>query len=400
MSKIYALSMLLFSVGALQQATADNRITAANAMNASWNAGVCRNAIAGSELAARCAAVNGGADAGPEAAAGNNTAISSSVGNAAFLSNNQKDTAGKRLEELKEVSGRSVLDTERFGFFVSGKTTQADRINTYFETGYKSDLSGATVGMDYFFTDKLVAGFAAGYTGTDIRSYNNGGSSSLNAVNTLTYANYAVTDDLSVDGYAGWSGIDYDITRNINYVLSCGCEGINGIHGTATAKTHADQASAGAAASYRFSYQGLSILPRLKFDYIGTFIDGYTEKGGSGLALKYQDQEINSLKSEAGVNLNYAVSTPWGVLVPHAYAGYVHEFSNNNRTIHTSFAQDASSYDIAFSTDKPDREFMLVSTGVSAVLAHSTQLFIDYERIELHKYINSYTVSGGIRVGF
>lgn len=402
MNKLSTYLVILFSAGFVQSASAEiERVTAADAMNESWSAGVCDNAIRGSELADRCAGVNGGDAAGPEAAAGNNTAISSSLGSAAYLSDkNQKDDIDKRLKKLKEKSAGAsadILALERFGFFASGRTTQTDRITTRFETGYDSDLVGFTVGMDYFFTDKFVAGFALGYSDTDVSSFNNTGRTDLDAINTLFYANYAVTDDFSVDGYVGWTGIDYDIKREINYNLTCACDTVSS---TATAQTNADKISAGIAASYRWSYDALSVIPRLKLDYTGTFIDGYTENGGAGLALNYREQEIQSLKMEFGADVNYAISIPWGVIIPTAGIAYVHEFSDNSRTIHTAFVQDASSYDIAFDTDKPDRDYMLISAGMSAVLPHGIQLFVNYERVELHRYIDSYTINGGVRFGF
>lgn len=404
MKKLSTYAILLFSAGVTQYAMAEvDRITAAEAMNESWTAGVCENAEQGSELADRCAGVLGGAEAGPTAASGNNTAISSSLGNAAHLSDkHHKDRVKKRLEELEEKSAGDILDLERFGFFASGKTTQTDRITTRFEIGHDSDLVGATIGMDYFFTDKLVAGFALGYSDTDVVSYNEAGRTDLDAISTLFYASYAVTDDFMVDGYVGWTGIDYDITRNISYTATC-CNGrrvTDVVNSSATAQTNADKISAGIAASYRWNYDALSVIPRLKLDYTGTFIDGYTETGGAGLALNYQEQEIQSLKMETGVDVNYAISIPWGVIIPNASAAYVHEFSDNSRTIHTSFVQDTSAYNIAFDTDKPDRDYMVMSAGMSAVLPHGIQLFVDYERVELHRYIDSYTVSGGVRVGF
>ncbi len=399
MKKLSTCAVLLLSAGTIEYALAEvQRVTAAEAMNESWSAGVCENAERGSELAERCEGVNGGNDAGPEAAAGNNTSFSSSLGNAAHLSDEyQKDRVKKRLQELEAESAGDILDTERLGFFASGKTTQTDRITTRFETGHDSDLVGATIGVDYFFTDKLVAGIALGYSDTDVVSYNNSGRTDLDAISTLAYANYAVTDDFSVDGYVGWTGIDYDITRNISYNLTCGCDTITS---TARGQTNADKINAGIGASYRWNYDALSITPHLKLDYTGIFIDGYTETGGAGLALNYQEQEIQSLKTTAGIDFSYAISIPWGVIVPNASAAYVHEFSDNSRTIHTSFVQDTSSYDIAFDTDKPDRDYMVMSAGVSAVLPHGVQLFVDYERVELHRYIDSYTVSGGVRVGF
>jgi len=55
---------------------------------------------------------------------------------------------------------------------------------------------------------------------------------------------------------------------------------------------------------------------------------------------------------------------------------------------------------MAFITDDPDRDYMIFSTGISTVLSRGIQVFLNYERVDLHKYIDSYSVSGGVRVGF
>ena len=91
---------------------------------------------------------------------------------------------------------------------------------------------------------------------------------------------------------------------------------------------------------------------------------------------------------------------PWGVLIPKIKAGYVHEFLNNRRAISVSFVEDASSTKLHFDTVKPDRDYVVICGGISSVLTHSVQMYVDYERIEGHRYLNSYTVSGGVRVAF
>ena len=138
----------------------------------------------------------------------------------------------------------------------------------------------------------------------------------------------------------------------------------------------------------------------LRLDYSGTYIDDYSESGGAGLAMKYQSQDIQSFKSTLGFDTTYAVSAPWGVVLPRIQAGYVHEFLNERRTVHASFIQDTGNFDLQFETDKPDRDYFVIGAGVSTVLAHSAQLFVNYERIEGNRYMNSYTVSGGVRVSF
>jgi len=367
-------------------------------INESW-AFVCPGAEKGSELEARCAGVNGGDGAGIEAGVGNNAGISSGVGNSTIYSDRQhKKAIDDRQEELKKQGAAGdILSGERLGFFTSGKLTEIERESTVLETGYESDMQGVTFGLDYFFTNKFVAGLAIGYSSTDLDYSGNSGSSDYENVSVLAYGNYRVTDNFSVDGYVGWTGVEYDLKRNVSYNLTCGCDVVNSV---AHADTEADKILAGMTLAYTLSQNELSITPLIKLDYSGTYIDDYKESGGAGLAMKYQNQDIQSFKSTIGFDVSYAVSVPWGVILPKVKAGYVHEFLNHRRTVHASFVEDTTSYDLKFQTDQPDRDYFVLGGGVSAVLTHSVQLFVDYERIEGHRYMNNYTVSGGVRVGF
>lgn len=404
-------TFILLSYSSLHNfALADSSgLTPEEAMKASWPT-VCSTAnvtggLLGPELLSICQ--NNDLQSGG-VASDSSTATSAVLGNAAQLADkHQKDKVDQRLEELKVKSAggtASILTGERLGFFVTGQTTQSDRISTSHETGYNSDDGGFSIGIDYFFTNKWVAGFSVGYSNNDLILNEGTGSTELNSVSTLFYTNYAVTDAFSLDGYLGWTGIDYNMARNINFKIDCGCT--PDFHGEATAKTHANKVATGLAAAYQMNFQSLSVYPSLKLDYSGTFVDAYSEQENSanisGVALNYQNQKIHSLKSELGLNLDYAFSTKWGVILPRVGLSYVHEFLNDSRTIHTSFVQDlnAPPYDMAFSTDNPDRDYMVFSTGISTVLPHGVQLFLNYERVDLHKYIDSYSVSGGLRVGF
>lgn len=369
-------------------------------MDDAWSH-VCPNAASGSDLEDRCAGIGRGDSAGIEAGNGNNAGISSGVGNSTIYSDRAHKKAVEerqdKLEKQRAAGDRDILLGERFGFFASGKLTEIERESTVLETGYESDMQGFTLGVDYFFTNEFVAGLAVGYTNTDLDYNRNSGSSDYENVSVLTYGNYQMDESFAIDGYLGWSGLDYDLKRNISYDLTCGCDVVNS---TARGDTEADKILAGLNFSYTLGFGAIEFTPLLKLDYSGTFIDSFSESGGDGFALKYDSQNVQSFKSNLGFNSTYAISFPWGVLLPRMKAGYVHEFLNNRRTIRASFVEDTSSYGMRFKTDKPDRDYFVIGGGVSTVLAHSVQLFVDYERVEGNRYLNDYTVSGGVRVAF
>lgn len=324
------------------------------------------------------------------AGVGSNTGTSAGLATSTHLSDQQyKKNIKDRLNKLKETTENYSSIKDRLGFFMNGETNQTEQIETRFENGYDSDLAKFTAGVDYFFTDKFIAGFIIGYSNTDI-DFIGGSETELNSVSTILYGSYAITDHFSIDSYAGWAGGDFDIKRQLSY---------KDIVANTSASTNSDKVLAGIATSYSFNINSFSITPRLKFDYTQTFIDSYNESGGKGLALHYKDQEITTLQTDIGVDATYAWSLPWGVILPRVGVSYVHEFSNDSRLIRTSFILDDNSTEIAFNTNNPERDYMLTSAGISAVLPQGIQAFISYERTDFHRYFKeSYTVSGGLRI--
>ncbi len=300
-----------------------------------------------------------------------------------------------KTNQKRSASG-DILSSERFGFFASGKMTETERQSTTLENGYESDTHGFTVGLDYFFTDQFVAGIAFDYANTDLDYNNSLGNSDYDSTSVIAYSSFNANNGLSLDGYLGWTGIQYDLQRNISVALTAG----GTLNTTAKADTEANKFIAGINLAYNLNVNALTLTPSLKLDFSSTYLDEYAESEDNGLALKYDNQDIQSFKSVLGFDSSYAISMPWGVFIPQIHAGYVHEFLDRRRTVHASFVQDITIFDLQFETDKPDRDYFVFGGGISTVLAHSVQLFVDYERTEGHRYLNSFTVSGGVRVGF
>jgi outer membrane autotransporter protein len=148
---------------------------------------------------------------------------------------------------------------------------------------------------------------------------------------------------------------------------------------------------------YDFSFGGLTVTPLVRVDYIDTQIDALDETGGQGWALHVDNQEFNSLTTAVGAQTSYAFSFPWGVLIPTARAEWVHEFSNDSRTVTAHFIQDPTQTKFNILTDSPDRDFVTLGAGMSAQFEHGISAFVNYETVVGHKYIEAHSFSTGVR---
>jgi outer membrane lipase/esterase len=99
-------------------------------------------------------------------------------------------------------------------------------------------------------------------------------------------------------------------------------------------------------------------------NYRDTRIDGFRESGGTGVELAYENQNIVSLTTQAGVYASIAISTGMGVIVPQTTVEYVHEFLDDQRTVGFRFVQDLRRRKFLYQTDPPDRDYVNVALGV------------------------------------
>ena len=131
-----------------------------------------------------------------------------------------------------------------------------------------------------------------------------------------------------------------------------------------------------------------------------TAIDGYQEKGISGLELIFDDRSRQSLQSELGINASLSASTGFGVLVPEADFEYIHEFQDDQRHISASFVEDlqASRAVFSFENQRPDRDFFRGAFGASLVLPRGIQLFALYHTLLGHRYFDTQGVTAGVRI--
>ncbi|TKB25221.1 autotransporter outer membrane beta-barrel domain-containing protein [Desulfopila sp. IMCC35006] len=363
---------LLLGAGAVDAASLDKAIE--DAISGRLN---CAGVAPGSPLAAVCG--GGGSSSGGAAAAAQTTP--GVVQERLLKARGEGEGMADSVSEL--LPGLSV--------FLSGEYESLDKDRTPFEGGYDSDIQRFTLGSDYQFTDKVMAGLAFTYYNHDGDFDNFGGDFDNDSYGVTFFASILPIDQVFVQVNAGYAAKDYDRTRAVSF---------SALSGLANADYEGDEYSAGILAGYDYTVGNLSIGPRLGLDYIRTEFDSYTETGSTGLELSFADADQTSLQSRLGLASSLAFSTGFGVLLPQAGVNWVHEFENDQRSEAFSFKDDLNSVAFLYENEGPDRDFFEFTLGVSAVLPHGWLPFVQFRAIAGHEYLDSYAGTIGLRKEF
>ncbi|MDW8479746.1 MAG: autotransporter outer membrane beta-barrel domain-containing protein [Xanthomonadales bacterium] len=138
-------------------------------------------------------------------------------------------------------------------------------------------------------------------------------------------------------------------------------------------------------AGYELTRGGLSFGPYLRGSWVRQRIDGFVERAlfqraGTALALRVEAQRLESRQLTAGARVQYAVSTSYGVLLPHAQLEYVREYEDDPLAVVIALVHDPSAQRFVLPGDPQDRSFANLGLGVSATLAGGRSGFLYYER--------------------
>ena len=317
-----------------------------------------------------------------------------------------------------------LIGAGRLGMFVNGYVGSGDKDETDFEAGYDVDTYGATLGLDYRFTDTFVAGAALGFGKIEADLDNGGDIESDSLSGSLFGSIYG--DRYYVDAIVTYSTQDHDSSRRINYEVTAppgppGAPTTDTIDEIARGSTEGETLGAGISFGYDFGSGALRFGPILAISYLDVDVDGFTETGSTtGLNLQYADQSAKSLQLQAGLDVGYVVSTGWGVLYPQARFVYVSEQENDQQTFYLRYAADPCSSlpnepvsgrcnsgatdptatSFAVTSDDPDDSFFRWGLGVSAVLANGVAMFVDYDAVASLDTVSYGEFTIGVRYEF
>ena len=226
------------------------------------------------------------------------------------------------------------------------------------------------------------------------------GDTATNSVGIATYGSFTL-GKFWLDGYLGFAYSFYDLQRKIQYGGTTPSGQVININRTALADTDGPQWVVNLGAGYDFNFGALTLTPFFRAEYIGLYIGSYREGGSAfGLALDVKSQTINSFQTVLGGQASYAFSTGVGVFSPYLSAEWRHELLNDSRSITARYVTDPLSTQFFIPTDNPDRDFAVLSVGVSAAFARGISAFLGYQVALGLANVTWNNFAGGIRFEF
>ncbi|MFL6599863.1 MAG: autotransporter domain-containing protein [Steroidobacteraceae bacterium] len=292
--------------------------------------------------------------------------------------------------------GLSDLLSDRFGIFVTANLRMGDRQASDRESASDLRSHGVTVGLDYRFTDNLVAGGAFGYARAKSEFAAPEARLDSKNVTVMLYGSYYVGDGY-LDFMASHGKLDYDSRRHILFASSVVTATNGEVDRTAIGATGGRQNAVSANSGYDWHWRGLSVGPLVSLSYVSVDIDGFQESGAEGLDLLFDSQHGESFTLKTGGHASYALNTRVGVLIPHVQAASVHEFASTARAITGRFQADVAS-GFSILTDDPDRNYFNWSAGMSAQFPFGIAGFVDYQAMAGLTRTTMHDISAGLRM--
>jgi uncharacterized protein YhjY with autotransporter beta-barrel domain len=295
----------------------------------------------------------------------------------------------------------------RVGWFLEGNYNKGDRDQTANENGFDFDSTSFTLGLDYLF-DAGVIGVSVGIddyqADFDDNSVVSGGDIEVEGTSGSIFGAW-FGEKFYVDGLVTVGSLDNSMSRALVYSStdSCippvSCPPQNRV---LPSEADGDYLAAGASFGYEAVRGNWDITTSLSVAFRDIEIDGFdeTDSSGGGMALRYTEQAIESLRSILSIAFTGNFSRSFGILSPQFRAEWHHEFEDEPIMIGARYVIDdeVNSSDcfscVMWRSDAVDTDFGVLGVGVSAVFSRRIQLFAMYDAlVGVHNFkFNSFSV--------
>lgn len=362
-----------------------------------------RNSLPNNQLKEICRQIENG---------NNGTPASSGVGtqsqpNSLLISQQQlKDAQTKKETEGRHGSADVVAaNWGRFSTFLTAGATALRHRDNEFEQGYNATIPSVTLGGGYLISNNLETGLAFNYSNSNGNN-NTGGGFDVDSYSPLLYINYLPFDYAFANLVLG-----YTRQNQANDRIAVASKTPNGVNVgqepsfrlNTTGNLNANQYSLNFLGGYDHPVENLTIGPRFGVDVRQWEMNGYQESTNTGLELRYNSQNQTSIQSTLGLAASSVHRFTSGVLVPQLSASWVHEYSNNSRTVNAQFVQaivTPSTDGFSFQTENPARNWAVINLGVSFLMQQGVQVFANLSTVQGNRNFESYGGNLGVRVGW
>jgi uncharacterized protein YhjY with autotransporter beta-barrel domain len=267
--------------------------------------------------------------------------------------------------------------------------------NNDFEEGYDSTIPSVILGTDYRITKAFSMGVAFNYSHWDA-SFDSAGGFDIDSYGPLLSLHFLPFDRAFASVVLGYARQNNTRSRQAELQSASGDKSL--FNGLAPGNTDFNQYRVSILTGYDYPIAAFTIGPRLGLDVTHWQMESYQEHGDTGLELQYRGFDVTSVQSSLGATATLAFSTAFGTMVPQLTATWVHEFANDQRTIHAKFVEAPNSAEFTFQRESPARNWAVINLAVSALLSHGQQLFVNFVTMQGNQHFRTYGGAIGMLV--
>lgn len=297
------------------------------------------------------------------------------------------------------------LDFDRWGFFATGQIGRGEVKAGSRSPQFDYDIAGLTFGVDYRFSDQLVAGVALGYSDNDAELAGGRGDVATKGWNLSGYATWYTASSWYVDGTVMVGSLDYDLQRRVRYAITAPDGSRTQVDQLATASTDGDLFGTSISLGRDWQKGPWSLGSYLRGQFSRVKSDAFVERmlanqPGQGLALAVDARTTESVTSVLGGRATYVLSRDWGILMPNLTVEWEHEFEDDPSRLTARLAFDPTRSVIEQFGDPTDSDYFNVGVGVSALFPGGRSAYLYYEELVGASRVSQGLLSLGVRFEF
>jgi outer membrane autotransporter protein len=300
------------------------------------------------------------------------------------------------------------IDIGPFSLLLNGRASWFERDPSTLERGYDGDAYSVQLGLDKRLSPATVVGGFLGFERSrsefvgdpaGVSPLSSEGKSDSDTLSLIVYGAHNLSDQMYVEGAAGYGTTDYEFRRTVYYQPTGG----GAITPVSTeGDTDGNNYWLSLGGGYEWARGATSLTPYARLIYARSEVDGYseTELTATGLAMRYGDARRTSLTATLGARAGMTKSYAWGVLAPFLKLEYEHEFKNDPQKVNTAFVLDGANTIFTPRGQQPDRDYFHLGAGTQFILPHGWMAFIEGEALLGQRDLERSRLLLGLRAEF
>ena len=294
---------------------------------------------------------------------------------------------------------RTLLGGTRWGLWINGMIGAGDAARHAGNAGFEFDNWSLTGGVDYRLTDTLFFGVASGFS--RLSSEFGGGRDRLDA-NTRAlhlYGGFSGLRGLSLDGSVSWVRSRFDLDR---YLPGPGSTDLLQLDSLVQGSPDAVQRAAALGATWYLQSDIWTIAPMLQYQWIGTRVDAFEERGASIFRLAYSRQDLVTRSLSGGLYGDVTLATGVGSFRPYGRALWYANSGSGARNLLAEFVEGGAPMNAVVAAE-PDRSYATLELGLGFRRPIGTRT-VDFNLGALklfgHEDAERWSVRGDVRIPF